>query len=97
MALNLKPLSCVNPDEKYYDEIRYFIESAKRNSMNEETFWRFVTFLEEFACRDVVLGCTEFPILVDSIRKSQYAEKIISYRFWDPLELTIQKLKLMIK
>lgn len=93
----LKPLNCVNPDEKYYDEIRYFIESVKRNSMNEETFRRFVTFLEEFACRDVVLGCTEFPILVDSIRKSQYAEKIADYRFRDPLELTIQKLKSMIK
>lgn len=93
----LKPLSCVNPDEKYYDEIRYFIESVKRNSMNEETFRRFVAFLEEFACRDVVLGCTEFPILVDSIKKSRYAEEIAGYRFWDPLELTIQKLKTTIK
>ena len=93
----LQPLSCVNPDEKYYDEIRYFIESVKRNSMNEETFRRFVTFLEEFACRDVVLGCTEFPILVDTMRKSRYAEEIADYRFRDPLELTIQKLKSMIK
>lgn len=93
----LAPLSCVNPNEKYYDEIRYFIESVKRNSMNEVTFRRVILFLEEFACQDVVLGCTEFPILVDSIRKSQYAGKITSYRFWDPLELTIQKLKTTIK
>lgn len=93
----LAPLSCVNPNEKYYEEIRYFIESVKKNSMDEETFRRFSMFLSGFGCRDVILGCTEFPILIDSIRKSRYAEKITDYRFWDPLELTIQKLKSMIK
>lgn len=93
----LSPLVCVNPEERYYDEIRYFIESVKRNSMEEETFRRFHAFLRGFGCRDVILGCTEYPILVDSIRKSRYVEEIADYRFWDPLTLTIQKLQTIMK
>lgn len=93
----LKPLECVNPEEQYYGEIRYFIESVKRNCADEETFQRFIAFLQEFGCRNVVLGCTEFPILVDAIRESRYSEEIAGYRFWDPLALTIQKLKTILE
>lgn len=93
----LKPLECINPGKDYYDEIRCFIESVKQDSMDEETFQRFGKFLCRFGCRDVILGCTEFPILVDSLRNSNYSELIADYRFWDPLELTIQRLKTIMK
>lgn len=93
----LKPLKCVNPQERYYGEIRFFIESVKRNSMDEETFQRFISFLHEFDCGDVVLGCTEFPVLIDAIRESRFSEEIMGYHFWDPLALTIQKLKTVLK
>lgn len=93
----LKPLGCVNPEKRYYNEIRYFIESVKRNCADEETFQRFIAFLQEFECENVVLGCTEFPILIDAIRESRFLERIAGYRFWDPLALTIQKLKTILK
>lgn len=93
----LKPLECINPTEDYYNEIRYFIESVKQDSMDEETYQRFGRFLSQFDCRDVILGCTEFPILIDSIRNSRYSEVIADYCFRDPLELTIQKLKSIMK
>lgn len=93
----LKPLECINPTEDHYDEIRYFIESVKQNSLDEETFQRFGKFLSQFGCRDVILGCTEFPILVDSLRNSRYSEMIADYCFWDPLALTIQRLKMIMK
>lgn len=89
----LKSLECVNPRADYYEVIRYFIESVKRNTFDEDTYRRFIGFLHEFPCRDVILGCTEFPILADAIRKSRFSEEISHYRFWDPLTLTIKKLK----
>lgn len=93
----LKLLECINPPEEYYDEIRYFIECVKKNSLAEETFQRFGKFLSQFGCRDVILGCTEFPILVEALGNSRYAEAIADYCFWDPLLLTIQRLKAIMK
>lgn len=93
----LQPLYCVNPTEIYYDEIRYFIESVKRNILKKEVFQRFITFLNSFDCEDVILGCTEFPILVDRMIDSGFSEQLEKYRFWNPLELTIQRLKNILK
>lgn len=93
----LEPVECVNPDEKYYAQIRYFIESVKQNFLNEDVFKRFIAFLKIFGCHDVVLGCTEFPVLVNALKQSGFSEDIEEYCFWDPLTLTINKLKEIMK
>lgn len=83
-------MKCTSPDEGYYDELRYFIECVKRNSLSEEVGQRFIKFLGQFNEHDVVLGCTEFPILARYTREKMGWK---SYDFWDPLELTIDELK----
>lgn len=90
-------ISCVSPREEHYGEIRYFIESVKRNEMNRDAAERFMDFLKQFGVRKAVLGCTEFPVLVDYISALEWEdlrrEEFRSYQFFDPLEVTIQWLK----
>ncbi len=95
----LQPLECISPTEKDYSEIRYFIEGVKRNVINEEMCRRFIAFLKQFDCENVILGCTEFPVLVDTIKKSAYGmgKQIDRYSFWDPLDATIRRLKKILK
>lgn len=86
---------CIEPDETYYDEIRYFIECVKRNEMDRQTIERFLRFLDGFSTPNIVLGCTEFPVLVDFVEKNlQEPEKMqwSRYHFLDPIALTIDKL-----
>ncbi|MCM1234994.1 MAG: aspartate/glutamate racemase family protein [Ruminococcus flavefaciens] len=94
-------ITCLNPEKiDYFEEIRYFIEAVKRNQINEETADRFMNFLDGFSIRDVVLGCTEFPILVHYMKekyKCQSLDKIEKYHFWDPLDVTIKRLKQVMK
>lgn len=88
-------VSCIEPDEVYYDEIRYFIECVKRNEMNRETVERFLKFLDSFSTENIVLGCTEFPVLVDFVQKNLLDEERKQwsrYHCLDPITLTIDKL-----
>ena len=41
----------------------------KRNELNQGLARQFRDFLEKFGKKNVVLGCTEFPVLVDYIDK----------------------------
>ena len=80
----------------YLKEIRYFIEKVKRNEMDSNTGFEFKSFLDKHECKDIILGCTEFPVLVDyinSVDKNLLAE----FKFWDPLEVTLEKIKSRIK
>lgn len=93
----LKPVKCINPTEEYYDEIRFLIESVKQNMFEDNVYQRFIAFLNQFHCKDVVLGCTEFPVLVEAVKNSRFEGQIKPYRFYDPLVLTIQRLKQILK
>lgn len=90
-------INCINPNEDMYQEIRYFIEAVKKNELDEAVAERYKNFLGLYQTRNVILGCTEFPVLVDFIvRNADTEEKlqwIREYTFWDPLEMTIAKLK----
>lgn len=91
-------IKCIIPDETYYSEIRYFIEAVKRNVLDDEVSDRFIKFLETFQVRNIVLGCTEFPVLLDYLYKSCFSESIYNkYNFYDPLEITIEELKRILR
>lgn len=90
-------IKCENPGASYFEEIRYFIECVKRNVISEQTRQRFIEFLQEFGIRNVILGCTEFPVLMNDIlgmkNNGNYNDILEKYCFFDPLELTIERLK----
>lgn len=90
-------ISSISPRKEDYEEIRYFIESVKRNEMDSETAERFLAFVNKFGVTNIILGCTEFPVLVDYIssfameetKRTQYQ----NYLFIDPLQIAISWLK----
>lgn len=79
------------PTEDEYKEIRYFIESVKQNKLNGDVSVRFKEFLDQHHRKDVVLGCTEFPILTEYISRRE--DLLDGYCFYDPLQMTIHYLK----
>ena len=91
-------IKCITPGEAYYSEIRYFIEAVKRNALDDEVSDRFLKFLETFQVQNIILGCTEFPVLINYLYKSNFNESIHNkYNFYDPLEITIEELKRTLK
>lgn len=51
------------PPELEYQEIRYFIECVKADAYPVDFAERFCAFLQKHEEKEVVLGCTEFPVL----------------------------------
>lgn len=90
-------IKLINPGETNYREIRYFIEAVKRNQIDKETYNRWTAFLEKMKCKNVVLGCTEFPMLIDRLRKFDTKNWMSTFTFFDPLEIVLQELKQIIK
>lgn len=65
--------------------------------MDKNCLKKFVDFLSGFGQKNVVLGCTEFPVLVGTIKKSELAKELDDYVFHDPLEIVLKQLKKLLK
>lgn len=89
-------VDCITPDEEKYSQIRCFIEAVKRNLLSEDIAAQFLEFLEQYECRHIILGCTEFPVLIDYI-KGVCGTALERYHFYDPLETVIADLKRNLK
>lgn len=90
-------ISCINPSIEHYEEIRFFIEGVKQNKLNQDVAVRFVEFVKKFSSTNIILGCTEFPLLVEYIQCECMREEIekewSEFCFYDPLEMVIDQLK----
>lgn len=78
------------PDRKDYAQIRTIIEAVKHNQLNDEYIYiyiynRFNTLCNEIPAQNIILGCTELPI----IAKNYCGTKTL----WDPLTSVIQHLQ----
>lgn len=94
----LHTVKCLEPGTDRYPEIRYFMECVKRDAIDKETADRFIAFCDSFNLHDIVLGCTEFPVLVNCIgQMTGYEGELGRFMFWDPLEFTVKKLKSLIR
>jgi len=82
----------VEPHEGDWSRIRYFIEAVKKNDYNDDVADDFLHFISKYNVKDVVLGCTEFPALVNEFKKKSpsYGEV---YNFYDPLEVALEKIE----
>ena len=86
-------ISCVEPEESAWPEIRNFIEMVKTNSYPQDAANRFTDFVGKYDTEDVVLGCTELPVLLKEI--SSCCPGLSAYRFHDPLDTVLKILKRM--
>lgn len=80
-------ISCVEPNMKEFDKLRYFIEIVKKNTDNDGS--EFVNYISAYGINDVILGCTEFPVLINRV----IDKKSIPFNFYDPLEICLDYLK----
>lgn len=88
-------ISCVSPTEEDYEVIRCLIEGVKKDIKDlSEYLIRFKQLLDKYSIRQVVLGCTEFPVLLNYEKQSEKKTGIEeNYVFWDPMEIIIEELK----
>ena len=80
-------IACVEPEEQYWEEIRYFIECVKQNKYDNELKDRFLRFLDGYDVDNIILGCTEFPLLLRHIDMGEGTSN-----FYDPLTYGIQEI-----
>ncbi len=80
-------IACVEPKEQYWEEIRYFIECVKQNKYDNELKDRFLRFLVRYDVDNIILGCTEFPVLLRHIDMGEGTSN-----FYDPLTYAIQEI-----
>lgn len=80
-------IACVEPEEQYWEEIRYFIECVKQNKYYNELKDRFLRFLDGYDVDNIILGCTEFPVLLRHIDMGEGTSN-----FYDPLTYGIQEI-----
>ncbi len=74
-----------------YEELRFLIEAVKQDAMDGKALRRFAALLKRQSCPDVVLGCTEFPVLRQRLGKD--TEAALPLRLHDPLLSTLKALK----
>lgn len=77
-----------------YQEIRRFIEYVKADAYPVDLAERFSAFLQKYEEKDVVLGCTEFPVLMRRLMEGNDAPTSDvclwrGRRFYDPLTVVI--------
>ncbi len=93
--LNKAEIECIEPGEMHFDTIRKYIEVVKQNKFNDilAVANDFYDFIKMFESNHVVLGCTEFPVLIDKINgyDMDFFEKRDMF-FEDPVDCVINKL-----
>lgn len=94
------------PVPSEYPEMRKFIESVKQKKMTDSVFKEYMDFCNRLTdrhhTRNIILGCTEFPILVKEVEKHaqfllEHSETYAQIRFWDPLDCVLEFLKTHLK
>ena len=78
------------PKKKCFDGIRYFIEIVKQNNIDKSSLDDFYNFVESFSDKNIILGCTELPVLYRRCLNEGY---LFSKNIIDPLDSVINTLK----
>lgn len=79
------------PSPADWAQLRDFIEAVKQNRVGEEERARFRGYCAQLPCENVILGCTEFPVLLPAGQLED--GKVL----WDPLDSAIDHIKSMIQ
>ncbi len=93
-----KGISVSKPEEEEYPRVRKFIECIKQNTLNNDDMADFLDFIDELLPntmkKRVILGCTEFPVLVEALKQEgRYEDRLKQIEFLDPLKMAIDELK----
>lgn len=78
------------PESNSFKEIRKFIEIVKQDKINKHTLDSFYKFIESINDENIILGCTELPILYNKCLEKNYK---FSKNIIDPLRSVLDVLK----
>jgi aspartate racemase len=81
-------ISVSSPSSEMYGKLREFIEVVKQGRVTENARTEFCSFVKSIPSEQVILGCTEFPVLMTANQ---------SDGVWDPLDAAIKAMKAVIK
>jgi len=84
-------ISLETPDPADWTLLREFIEIVKQNQTGMEEKERFRRFCMDIPCKNIILGCTEFPVLLPA------CELANGNVLWDPLDSAIDYVKSIIQ
>lgn len=80
-----------SPNEKDFNKIRELIETVKQNKKLDENIKnKFVKLVLEQKSKNIILGCTELPIIYDEFKES---DEIININFYNPLTIAIDNIR----
>lgn len=85
-------IKIIQPDEEKFSQMRELIEAVKQNNLSETHCKKFIQLIKSFNLKNIILGCTEFPVLYSTFQKEI---DLTGLNIFDPLESTIQKLHKM--
>ena len=74
------------PTEAEYSQLREFIEAVKQDKMDDVVCSKFKAFIENFSEQNVIMGCTELPILYRETVSRGFAP---AKDIYDPLQTAI--------
>lgn len=79
------------PGPACWAQLREFIETVKRGQVDRMARERFGEFCRGIPNENIILGCTEFPVLLSAGITDG------GKRLWDPLDSAIERIKSLIK
>lgn len=85
-TFKLAGLEILCPCETEYPKMRRLIEAVKQNKITAPVKKEFLQMLKECSYQNIILGCTEFPVLYDAIREKLGGTEI---HVFDPLETAL--------
>lgn len=80
-------VKAVLPTEEEQVRIRGYIEAVKQNAFTDEVMQDFYRFLNGIECENVILGCTEIPVIYEKLNEKPQK------KIFDPLQFAIDELK----
>ncbi|MGE4321147.1 MAG: aspartate/glutamate racemase family protein [Acholeplasmataceae bacterium] len=83
----LNGIKVVTPSQEKVKEIDYFIEIVKQNVIKDSDYDKFKSLLLSFENKNIVLGCTELPIMYEKIKGD------IDKNIFDPINSFIKYIK----
>ena len=89
-AADLHDITVESPKTTEYGLIREFIEAVKNNNIDKKLLESFANYLESFSSKNIILGCTELPIMYQKCNEFGIN---IDKTIIDPIEIVITKIK----
>lgn len=80
----------IYPSEEELKKLRFFIEVVKQNKITDDSVEEFEKFIQVLPCKNIILGCTELPVIYEYIKDKVLGTYKVIY---DPLQCGINRLK----